>query len=152
MIRKLNWKVCVLLCVLCVCFLLAACKYSVPEEKRADVISQIAETVHDNYNAEDVETPCYFSMMEIKSMTDSGSDLYKAIDKYADVQSYKVYLIDDDMVLITTDVLFQQLEGYVVSSRDLKGNLVIDGLGCDSDMVTILSKVKDGIYTFRAGQ
>lgn len=134
------------------CILFSSCRYSVPDEKRVDVISDIAVIVNDNYTNEDAETPLYISMSEIEGLADSNSDLHKAIEKYHDVQQYNVYLIDNDMVLVVTDVIFQKVEGYVVSDEELEGTLTVPGLGFDSDRIGILDKVEGrSIYRFSAG-
>ena len=134
------------------CILFSSCRYSVPDEKRVDVISDIAVIVNDNYTNEDAETPLYISMSEIEGLADSNSDLHKAIEKYHDVQQYNVYLIDNDMVLVVTDVIFQKVEGYVVSDEELEGTVTVPGLGFDSDRIGILDKVEGrSIYRFSAG-
>ena len=132
--------------------LLSSCKYAVPEEKRIDVISEIAVIVNDNYSGEDVETPYWISMDEIDELADENSYLHKAVEKYDDVKGYHVYLLDNDMVLVVTDVIFQQVEGYVVSDEELEGVLTVPGLSFDSDSIYISSRIEDSnIYSFRAG-
>ena len=46
--------------------------------------------------------------------------LHKAFEKYDDVKGYKVYLLEDNKVLVLTDVIFQKAEGYVVSDEVLE--------------------------------
>ena len=56
------------------------------------------------------------------------------------------------MVLVVTDVIFQKVEGYVVSDEELEGVLTVPGLSFDSDSIYISSRIEDSnIYSFRAG-
>ena len=145
-------KVYIMIFALCVSILFSSCRYSVPDNKRAEVVSEIAAIVNDNYSSDDVETPYDISMTEIDELADKSSYLHKAIGKYHDVQYYHVYLVEDDMVLIVTDVIFQKVEGYVVSDKELEGVLTVPGLGYDNSMISIIDRVGDSnIYTFSAG-
>lgn len=145
-------KVYIMIFALCVSILFSSCRYSVPDNKRAEVVSEIAAIVNDNYSSDDVETPYDISMTEIDELADKNSYLHKAIEKYDDVQHYHVYLVEDDMVLIVTDVIFQKVEGYVVSDKELEGTLTVPGLGYDNSMISIIDRVGDSnIYTFSAG-
>ena len=78
-----------LICVLCICILLTSCKYELPEEKRPEVISNIAAVVDDNYSSDSSETPLMISMADVVKLSDN-SELNKAIEKYYDVQQYKI--------------------------------------------------------------
>ena len=92
-------------------------------------------------------------MTDIEELADDNSDLKASIEKYDDVKQYKVYLLDDNMVLVVTDSLFQGIKGYVVSNEELEGILKVSGLGFDADRVTILNRIEDSnIYSFSAGQ
>ena len=63
------------------------------------------------------------------------------------------YLLDNNMVLVITDVLFQKTEGYLISEEEQEGVLIVSGMGFDSDMIRIKSRIGDSnIYTFSAGQ
>ena len=150
--REVKKKVYIMIFALCVSILFSSCRYSVPDNKRVEVISEIAAVVNDNYSSDDVETPYDISMTEIYELADKNSYLHKAIEKYDDVQHYHVYLVEDDMVLIVTDVIFQKVEGYVVSDKELEGVLTVPGLGYDNSMISIIDRVGDSnIYTFSAG-
>ena len=141
-----------LICVLCICILLTSCKYELPEEKRPEVISNIAAVVDDNYSSDSSETPLMISMADVEKLSDN-SELNKAIEKYHDVQQYKVYLLEDNKMLIVTDALFQGIKGYVVSDEELEGVLEVPGMGFDSDRVSILNRIEgSNIYRFSAGQ
>ena len=132
--------------------LLSSCKYAVPDEKRVDVISEIAVTVKDNYSSEDVETPYQISMDDVDELADKNSYLHKAVEKYDDVKGYRVYLLENNMVLVVTDVVFQKVEGYVVSDEELEGTLTVPGLGFDADMVSVFERIGDrNIYSVSAG-
>ena len=145
-------KVYIMIFALCVSILFSSCRYSVPDNKRAEVVSEIAAIVNDNYSSDDVETPYDISMTEIDELADKSSYLHKAIGKYHDVQYYHVYLVEDDMVLIVTDVIFQKVEGYVVSDKELEGVLTIPGLGYDNSQITILDRIENSnVYSFSAG-
>ena len=145
-------KVYIMIFALIVSILFSSCRYSVPDNKRVEVISEIAAIVNDNYSSDDVETLYDISMTEIDELADKSSYLHKAIKKYDDVQHYHVYLVEDDMVLIVTDVIFQKVEGYVVSDKELEGTLTVPGLGYDNSMISIIDRVGDSnIYTFSAG-
>ena len=145
-------KVYIMIFALCVSILFSSCRYSVPDNKRAEVVSEIAAIVNDNYSSDDVETPYDISMTEIDELADKSSYLHKAIGKYHDVQYYHVYLVEDDMVLIVTDVIFQKVEGYVVSDKELEGTLTIPGLGYDNSQITILDRIENSnVYSFSAG-
>lgn len=150
--KTITWqKVHIVIFALLTSILLSSCNYEIPDEKRADVISSIAVIVNDNYKSEDVETPLYISMAEIDELSGS-SELNKAIEKYHDVQQYKVYLLDNDMVLVVADVIFQSVKGYVVSDEELEGTLTVPGLGFDADRIGIIDRIEDrNIYTFSAG-
>ena len=79
--------------------------------------------------------------------------MHRAIERYHDVQQYHVYLLDNDIVLISTDVVFQQVEGYVISDEELEGTLTVPGLSFDGDRITIIDRIENSnIYSFRAGQ
>lgn len=147
------WQiVLIVMVVLYSCFILSSCRYEISEEKRIDVISDIAVIVNDNYTSEDVEPPFQISMTEIEELADNNSYLHKAIEKYHDVQQYKVYLLDNDMVLVVTDVIFQGVKGFVVSDEKLEGTLTVSGLGFDSDRIGIIERIEDSnIYRFSAG-
>ena len=150
--REVKKKVYIMIFALCVSILFSSCRYSVPDNKRVEVISEIAAIVNDNYSSDDVETPYDISMTEIDELADKSSYLHKAIKKYDDVQHYHVYLVEDDMVLIVTDVIFQKVEGYAVSDEVLEGTLTVPGLGYDNSMISIIDRVGDSnIYTFSAG-
>ena len=147
-------KVYIMIFALCVSILFSSCRYSVPDNKRAEVVSEIAAIVNDNYSSDDVETPYDISMTEIDELTDKDSNLHKAIEKYHDVQNYHVYLIEDNNVLIVTDSFFQAVKGYVVSDEELKGTIKVPGIGFDNSSITILERVGDSnsnIYSFSAG-
>ena len=145
-------KVYIMIFALCVSILFSSCRYSVPDNKRAEVVSEIAAIVNDNYSSDDVETLYDISMTEIDELADKSSYLHKAIGKYHDVQYYHVYLVEDDMVLIVTDVIFQKVEGYVVSDKELEGTLTIPGLGYDNSQITILDRIENSnVYSFSAG-
>lgn len=145
-------KINIVICVLLTGVLLSSCKYAVPEDKRVDVISEIAVIVNDNYSSEDVETPYQISMSEIDELADKAGYLHKAIGKYSDVQQYKVFLLDDNVVLVVTDVIFQKVEGYVVSDEVLEHTLPAPGLGYDADRIGIIDRIEGtNIYTCSAG-
>ncbi|MCR5226254.1 MAG: hypothetical protein K6E27_03465 [Eubacterium sp.] len=92
------------------------------------------------------------SMTEIKDLADEDSDLKKAIDKYDDVQDYKVYLIGKNRVMVVTDVIFQGTKGYVYSDVKLEGGITVTGLGFDNDGIIIVNRVEDSnLYYFSAG-
>ena len=151
--RKTRQVVHIVTVAIFLCVLFSSCRYGIDDEKRVDVISDIAEIVNDNYTSENIETPLYISITEIDELTGKNSDLHRAIERYHDVQQYHVYLLDNDIVLITTDVVFQQLEGYVVSDEELEGTLTVPGLSFDSDRITITDRIENSnIYSFRAGQ
>lgn len=142
----------ILIFALLISLFCSSCRYQVPENKRIDVISDIAEIVNDNYSSEEEETPLYIRMTEIDESAGKNSDLHKAIEKYHDVQQYHVYLLDNDMVLIVTDSLFQGVKGYVVSDEELEGTLMVPGLSFDSDRITIIYRIENSnIYSFSAG-
>lgn len=146
--QKINIVICVLLTGL----LLSSCKYAVPEDKRVDVISEIAEIVNDNYSCEDVETPYQISMSDIDELADESGYLHKAFGKYSDVQQYKVFLLDNNAVLVVTDVIFQKVEGYVVSDEVLEHTLPVPNLGYDADRIGIVDRIEGtNIYTCSAG-
>ena len=150
--RKTGQWLSIVILVLYACVFLSSCKYAVPEDKQVDVVSGIAEIVNDNYSSENVETPYWISIDEIDELADKDSYLHKAIEKYDDVKNYHIYLLDNETVLVVTDVIFQQVEGYVVSEEELEGTLTVPGLGFDSDRVSIFERIGDSnIYSFTAG-
>ena len=150
--REVKKKVYIMIFAMIVSVLFSSCRYGVPDNKRVEVRSEIAAIVNDNYSSDDVETPYDISMTEIDELADKNSYLHKAIEKYYDVQHYHVYLVEDDMVLIVTDVIFQQVEGYVVSDEVLEGTLTIPGLGYDNSQISILDRIgNSNVYSFRAG-
>ena len=145
-------KVYIMIFALIVSILFSSCRYSVPDNKRVEVISEIAAVVNDNYSSDDVETPYDISLTEIDELADKNSYLHKAIGKYHAVQYYHVYLVEDDMVLVVTDVIFQKVEGYVVSDKELEGTLTVPGLGYDNSQITILDRIENSnVYSFSAG-
>ena len=145
-------RIIIMASVMFACMFLSSCKYSVPEGKQVDVISGIAVIVNENYSSDCVETPYYISMDEIDELADENSYLHKAIEKYDDVKGYNVYLLDDNTVLVVTDVIFQKVDGYVVSDEVLEGNMIVPGLNFDADIVSIMKRVGDSdIYSFSAG-
>ena len=146
--QKLN----IVICVLLTGVLLSSCKYAVPEDKRVDVISEISVIVKDNYSSEDVETPYQISMNDIDELSDKTGYLHKAFEKYDDVQQYKVFLLDNNSVLVVTDVIFQKVEGYVVSDEELDRTIEVPNLGYDADRVGIIDRIEGtNIYTCSAG-
>ena len=123
-----------------------------PIDKRDEVISEIAAIVNDNYSSDDVEIPYDISITEIDELADKNSYLHKAIEKYDDVQHYHVYLVEDDMVIIVTDVVFQSVKGYVVSDEELEGTLTVPGLGYDNSQIGIIDRIgNSNVYSFSAG-
>ena len=135
------------------CLFCSSCRYQVSDEKRVDIISDIAEIVNDNYTIEDKETPLYISITVIDELAGESSDLHATIEKYDDVKEYRVYLLDNNMVLVITDVLFQEREGYLISEEKQEGVLIVSGMSFDSDMIRIKSRIGDSnTYTFSAGQ
>ena len=150
--RELKKKIIILVFMLGVSVLLSSCKFMMPLDKREEVMTEIAAIVNENYSSDDVETPYDISMTEIDELADKSSYLHKAIKKYDDVQHYHVYLVEDDMVLIVTDVIFQKVEGYVVSDKELEGTLTVPGLGYDNSQITILDRIENSnVYSFSAG-
>lgn len=150
--RKLKKKVVILIFALCVSLLLSSCNYMMPNNKREEVMTEIAAVVNENYSSDEVETPYDISMTEIDELADKSSYLHKAIKKYDDVQHYHVYLVEDDMVLIVTDVIFQKVEGYVVSDEELEGTIIVPGLGYDNSQIRIIDRLgKSNVYSFSAG-
>lgn len=150
--RELKKKVYIVILAICVSVLFSSCRYMMPNDKRDTIISEIAEIVNDNYSSGDVETPFQISMTEIDELADKNGYLHKAIEKYDDVQNYHVYLVEDDMVLIVTDVIFQKVEGYVVSDEELEGTLTVAGLGYDNSQISILDRIgNSNVYSFSAG-
>jgi hypothetical protein len=152
--RELKKKVFILIFALSVSVLLSSCNYMMPNNKREEVMTEIAAVVNENYSSDEVETPYDISMTEIDELADKDSYLHKAIEKYHDVQCYHVYLIEDNEVLIVTDSFFQAVKGYVVSDEELKGTMKVPGIGFDNSSITILERVGDSnsnIYSFSAG-
>ncbi|MBR0396391.1 MAG: hypothetical protein IJI63_07825 [Clostridiales bacterium] len=150
--RKLKKKVFILIFALSVSVLLSSCNYMMPNNKREEVMTEIAAVVNENYSSDEVETPYDISMTEIDELADKSSYLHKAIKKYDDVQHYHVYLVEDDMVLIVTDVIFQKVEGYVVSDEELEGTIIVPGLGYDNSQIRIIDRLgKSNVYSFSAG-
>ncbi|MDO4420934.1 MAG: hypothetical protein Q4C15_02690 [Eubacteriales bacterium] len=150
--RKLKKKVFILIFALSVSVLLSSCNYMMPNNKREEVMTEIAAVVNENYSSDEVETPYDISMTEIYELADKSSYLHKAIDKYNDVQHYHVYLVEDDMVVIVVDVLFQSVKGYVVSDEELEGTIIVPGLGYDNSQIRIIDRLgKSNIYSFSAG-
>ncbi len=151
--RIIRQNVFILIFALTVCLLCSSCRYKVPDEKRVDVISDIAEIVNDNYTSKDIKTPLYISITEIDEKAGKNSDLHGSIEKYRDIQQYHVYLLDNNVVLIITDALFQSVKGYVISDEELDGTLTVQGLNFDSDRITIIERIENSnIYSFSAGQ
>ena len=149
MIKK---KVVIAICALFTCVLLSSCKDAIPEDKRVDVVSDIAKIVSDNYTNQDEETPLMVNMSDIVELTDDNSDLGKSIEKYDDVKDYKIYLLDNNMVLIITDVIFQSVRGYVISDQEIEGTLSVPDMGFDDDRISIINRVDDSnVFVFRAG-
>ena len=150
--RKLKKKVFILIFALSVSVLLSSCNYMMPNNKREEVMTEIAAVVNENYSSDEVETPYDISMTEIYELADKSSYLHKAIDKYNDVQHYHVYLFEDDMVVIVVDVLFQSVKGYVVSDEELEGTIIVPGLGYDNSQIRIIDRLeKSNVYSFSAG-
>ena len=150
--RKLKKKVFILIFALSVSVLLSSCNYMMPNNKREEVMTEIAAVVNENYSSDEVETPYDISMTEIYELADKNSYLHKAIDKYNDVQHYHVYLVEDDMVVIVVDVLFQSVKGYVVSDEELEGTIIVPGLGYDNSQIRIIDRLeKSNVYSFSAG-
>jgi hypothetical protein len=150
--RKLKKKVFILIFALSVSVLLSSCNYMMPINKREEVMTEIAAVVNENYSSDEVETPYDISMTEIYELADKSSYLHKAIDKYNDVQHYHVYLVEDDMVVIVVDVLFQSVKGYVVSDEELEGTIIVPGLGYDNSQIRIIDRLeKSNVYSFSAG-
>lgn len=57
-----------------------------------------------------------------------------------------------EMVIITSDVIFQKVEGYVYSEKHLSsGQLTIPGSGYDSGTIRVSPTETAGIYRFTAG-
>ena len=151
--KTIGQNVHILIFALIICIFCSSCRYQVSDEKRVDIISDIAEIVNDNYTIEDKETPLYISITEIDELAGESSDLHAMIEKYDDVKEYRVYLLDNNMVLVITDVLFQKIEGYLISEEEHEGVLIVSGMGFDSDMIRIKSRIGDSnTYTFSAGQ
>lgn len=150
--RILKKKVFILIFALSVSVLLSSCNYMMPNNKREEVMTEIAAVVNENYSSDEVETPYDISMTEIYELADKSSYLHKAIDKYNDVQHYHVYLVEDDMVVIVVDVLFQSVKGYVVSDEELEGTIIVPGLGYDNSQIRIIDRLeKSNVYSFSAG-
>ena len=150
--RILKKKVFILIFALSVSVLLSSCNYMMPNNKREEVMTEIAAVVNENYSSDEVETPYDISMTEIYELADKSSYLHKAIDKYNDIQHYHVYLVEDDMVVIVVDVLFQSVKGYVVSDEELEGTIVVPGLGYDNSQIGIIDRLgKSNVYSFSAG-
>ena len=150
--RILKKKVFILIFALSVSVLLSSCNYMMPNNKREEVMTEIAAVVNENYSSDEVETPYDISMTEIYELADKSSYLHKAIDKYNDIQHYHVYLVEDDMVVIVVDVLFQSVKGYVVSDEELEGTIIVPGLGYDNSQVRIIDRLgKSSVYSFSAG-
>jgi hypothetical protein len=150
--RELKKKVFILIFALSVSVLLSSCNYMMPNNKREEVMTEIAAVVNENYSSDEVETPYDISMTEIYELADKSSYLHKVIDKYNDVQHYHVYLVEDDMVVIVVDVLFQSVKGYVVSDEELEGTIIVPGLGYDNSQIRIIDRLgKSNVYSFSAG-
>ena len=91
-------------------------------------------------------------MSDIDELADKNGYLHKAFEKYSDVQQYKVYLLDDNAVLVVTDVIFQSVEGYVVSDEELEHTLPVPNLCFDADRIGIIDRIEGtNIYTCSAG-
>lgn len=150
--RELKKKVFILIFALSVSVLLSSCNYMMPNNKREEVMTEIAAVVNENYSIDEVETPYDISMTEIYELADKSSYLHKAIDKYNDVQHYHVYLVEDDMVVIVVDVFFQSVKGYVVSDEELEGTIIVPGLDYDNSQIRIIDRLgKSNVYSFSAG-
>lgn len=150
--RELKKKVSILIFALSVSMLLSSCNCMMPNNKREEVMTEIAAVVNENYSSDEVETPYDISMTEIYELADKSSYLHKAIDKYNDVQHYHVYLVEDDMVVIVVDVFFQSVKGYVVSDEELEGTIIVPGLGYDNSQIRIIDRLgKSNVYSFSAG-
>ena len=61
-------------------------------------------------------------------------------------------MIDNNVVIIVTDIVFQGAKGFIVSNEELNGVLEVPGLGFDADRLNIISKIEgNNIYSFSAG-
>lgn len=152
MIKTTTYKkVYIALSIAVACLLLTSCRYVLHEEKRIEIISSIAAIVMDNYKYEDMEKPLTVDIREIENLSDSNSEIIKAIEKYDEIGQYKIYYIND-MVIVETAVIFQGVQGYVVSNEELGNVLHISGLGFDGNRLDIVRRIEgSNIYVFSAG-
>lgn len=93
-------------------------------------------------------------MDQIQSWTDPDSVIREAVKKDKDAKYYYAVVLDEGTVLVGTDSLFQSASGYLITNRQLEAGSTVkvhDRSGFDGNLISIGSKVKDGVYKFSAG-
>ena len=92
---------------------------------------------------------------QIAVWCEDDSEFRGAINKYEEVQDYFAIVLDDNTVMIGTDVLFQSVKGYVVTDQEFDQYQVLDVpsyLNYDGNTIRLqIIEDETGIYSYSAG-
>lgn len=137
------------------CMSLCSCiRTGLSDDEECSVVCEIAEVCLEQYSNGNLEKETNIRMDQIQSWSDPDSVIHKAVKKDENVKYYYAVVLDEETVLVGTDSLFQSASGYLITNRTLEVGSQVkvhDSSGFDGNLISIGSKVKDGVYKFSAG-
>lgn len=127
----------------------------VPQEIKINIVREMAAACLEKYDEGSLDIDSEVSVEQIAVWCEDDSEFRRAINKYEEVQDYFAIVLDDNTVMIQTDVLFQSVKGYVVTDQEFDQYQVLDVpsyLNYDGDTIRLqIIEDETGIYSYSAG-
>lgn len=138
---------------------MTACTESLSYYEKLDTAIDLSDKIMELYSENAVSLGDSISSDNVADYCAEDEKMYSILNSDNESHDYKVYVIDDDKTLVATNVIFNAVEGYVVSFDDAKLPETIEvpeNMGYDKNEITIISvddvNVKNkysNVYAFR---
>ena len=149
--KVLKAAVLVITCI----FTLTACNSLVSYYDRIDTVIKMSEDMLELYSDNIVSVGESINCDNISDYCSEEDELYKLLNSDNEYGNYSVVMVDEDKVLVRTDVIFHSVEGFLVNlGTDEIGDTynVPERLNYDNDKIDLVKTDQyDNVYTFRAG-
>lgn len=154
MIKKSHF---ILLFYFSICLVfLTGCGGYVPYYERIDTVVTISNHIAELYSEEKITIGEIINNDNVSEYCEKDSELYKILNTDNEYQDYYATMINDNIVLVKTNISFNTVEGFLVtlSSEKVKETYKVSKkLGYDGNKITNVEKVDKytNVYTYRAG-
>ena len=144
----------VVLVITCI-FTLTACNSLVSYYDRIDTVIKMSEDMLELYSDNIVSVGESINCDNISDYCSEEDELYKLLNSDNEYGNYSVVMVDEDKVLVRTDVIFYSVEGFLVNlgTDEISDTYnVPERLNYDNDKIDLVKTDQyDNVYTFRAG-